>query len=143
LGDDREELYIIDSASGQTLFFNSFSTLDHDAELFAGLLTAILQFAKSYSKYQIGGFSMAKNEICMLRSKQYTLLYVYILDKNLIKKKNKIDIVAKRLKDLSDSFEKKFTRHQIQQWNGDVNLFKPFSQHLTSIVNASRFSRFR
>jgi len=130
---DREELYIINGDTGQTLFYHSFSPMDHDPELFGGLLAAILQFAKSYSKYQIGGFSMAKNEISIFRSRKNPLVYVYIVDKKLLKKKSKYRLIEKKLTEISNEFEQIFSHEQICEWNGDVMLFKGFESYMSSI----------
>ena len=133
----REELYIINSDSGQTLFFHSFTPLDHDAELFAGLLTAIMQFARCYSQYNIGGFSMKKNRIAILRSPEYPLAYVYIM--NHASKKEKENLkqekkILKKLELISKEFEKKFNSKQILKWNGDVMIFKGFIENINGIV---------
>ena len=131
--DRREEIYIINRDSGQTLFFQSFSQLDHDADLFAGLFTAILQFASAYSKYQIGDFQMKSLDIFIFQG-DYPLIYVYIIDKKRVNKKNRKDI-TRILNYIKTEFEKNYTLEDITTWNGNLTKFKPFAHKLDPILH--------
>jgi hypothetical protein len=128
----KEEIYIINGDSGQSLFFHSFSKLDHDAELFAGLFTAILQFASAYSKNNIGEFSMAKLKIYIWRSADTPLIYVYIYDRKL---KKSVKNIAKTLSSTAQEFESMFPLDSIVNWNGDVCLFKDFLKNIVTIFH--------
>ena len=127
-----EEFYIIQKDSGQTLFHKSFSKKNYDADLFAGLFTAILQFAKAYSKSSIGDFEMKKKVILIGQSDQYPLIFVYIVDKSQIKKKKK---VKKMIKIIIKDFESEYDINSIRKWNGNINMFKPFGQKVDEVLH--------
>ena len=126
-----EEFYIIQKDSGQTLFHKSFSKESYDPDLFAGLFTAILQFAKAYSKSSIGDFEMKKKVILVGQSDHYPLIFVYIVEKSQIKKKK----VKKMIKIIIKDFESEYSGEKVEKWNGNINLFKPFGKKVDEILH--------
>ncbi len=132
MANHHEEFYIIQRDSGQALFHQSFSTAKYDPDLFAGLFTAILQYAKVYSNKDIADFEMKKKIISIGTTDKYPILYIYIVDKEVVKKKKKI---KKMLNLVKKEFEKAYDPEIITNWNGNITIFKPFRPRLDEILH--------
>ncbi len=135
-----EEFYIIQRESGQALFHVSFSNKKYDADLFAGLFSAILQYAKAYSKQDIGSFEMKKKLILIAQSDDFPVLYVYIIDKKRVKKKKKI---TQMLNFVKEEFEEAYPKEKVVDWNGNITYFKRFKENVDKILHPwKRFEEF-
>lgn len=133
---DHEELYVINRESGQAIFHQALTDINHDADLFASLLSAILLFAETASNKTMSNFNLKNRTITIASSQSVPLIYVYIKNKENNKKKQKKQkkLIQDTLKIIKEEFEKTYSFLDITSWRGNVSAFSGFSDTLEDIL---------
>ncbi len=123
----RQEFYIIARSGEMVYYINASPTSEDESSsklLTASYLTGILQFAKSISGEIISNFELGNLDIWLRVSNDYQLYYVYIIGKDIKLKKKKIE---KYLNKIIEEFEKRYSKDEIDNWDGNLNAFDDFS----------------
>jgi hypothetical protein len=132
----KEELFIINDG-GQILHHvarTNENNEDQDQKkmLTASYLTAILQFAKAASHGQmISTFELGKSKIFIKSGQKIPLYFILIVDKKAKIKDKKVD---KAVSLIVEGFEGKFSKEEIDSWDGDVDAFKSCSDFIKQIL---------
>jgi hypothetical protein len=108
--------------SGIVLFHRVFDERI-DATLFGGMLSAINSFAEELTKGGLSNFELANKLFILLNKENYLFIANASKKHNLKKLKQELEIIMKKFFDL-------YPKKLLDNWNGDVSLFKGFEREV-------------
>lgn len=120
-------IWILDSQTGVTLLFKSFSDFAVKDDLVSGLITALNQFTMVEFQQPIDAIEMGGYKWVYSHEPEYNLLFVAADTKDA----TKADTLRSRLDVIRQLFIKQYVidkDHWQKTWNGDLDIFKPFGE---------------
>ncbi|MCP4762848.1 MAG: hypothetical protein GY870_13800 [archaeon] len=121
-------IYVIHQFSGVCVLYNKYGTIEFNEDLIAGFLTAL----KDFSSEVTGG----KGNIKVL---DMVIYYIHLVFKEGVliavasDKKDSKEIVQNKLEIILSEFLKRHGQH-LENWSGDVRMFKDFSKYLDDVL---------
>jgi len=117
-------IWILESTSGATLVFKSFTGFELNEYLVSGLITALNQFTLSELKEPIESIDMGGQKWVYVLDEENRLLFVGSDSKNSV-----TEMLRARLNAIRQTFIKKYVIEEKtwnDKWNGAVDMFEPF-----------------
>jgi len=117
-------IWILESTSGATLVFKSYTRFELNEYLVSGLITALNQFTLSELKEPIESIDMGGQKWVYVLDEENRLLFVGSDSKNSV-----TEMLRARLNAIRQTFIKKYVIEEKtwnDKWNGAVDMFEPF-----------------
>mgnify|MGYP006278959663 CR=1 FL=1 len=111
------DMWIVNEAG--VVLFDRVHDMTVDSQLFGSLLSAIHAFAEELDQGGLNSFSLRHKKFVIL--KEYNCLFIASSAPKFREKQ-----VSRELKAIADKFFRTFPPKMIENWDGDVRIFKKF-----------------
>ncbi|MGV9200745.1 MAG: hypothetical protein ACOC4M_18195, partial [Promethearchaeia archaeon] len=126
------QVYLIHQNTGICLINRKYGSIEFNQDLVSGFLTALKDFSIEFSK-GAGELKVVDMRVFYLMLVfKHGILFVGAADKNDDEK-----ICHKKLTEVIDEFNKQFG-DKIEDWNGDVRIFKGFGEVIDNILEEGK-----